>query len=365
MLRLFSDCIDLSESDSDGWTVHEWLKKRFAKERVPISNNSITWLLSMTANEEYVTISATRIWSALQHALRTVLCHEYHNSFLEKALHLQKTERASISQSHLDAISRLIALKVSGRVLLPMVVSAGSFLRIKGFDWITDDLTYREYLQALPTLYSAWCQALLDCVERLEHYIQLEFEEYLNQQCWTRNEFVNAISERNVKAQGSYRLRSYRACTRCDNDYSSVPGGLVSPTQIAVSECTQGKYDFDCECQTTCDSTIPPEYAELPKYSGICYDGKGEEEFDDIFFDAESEQLDDIASLGTDSCSIFCDVATVLYRSQGRVWMGTYTSKDHLCASCLLIEENFTCDDGLIADFSPVPESFVGLRYKW
>jgi hypothetical protein len=42
MLRLFGECIDLSDVDSDGWVVHEWLKKAYATERKPISQNSIT-----------------------------------------------------------------------------------------------------------------------------------------------------------------------------------------------------------------------------------------------------------------------------------------------------------------------------------
>ncbi|KAJ4381820.1 hypothetical protein N0V86_003185 [Didymella sp. IMI 355093] len=61
MLRLFCDCIDLSDADSDGWLVHEWLKKAYATERNPISQNSITWLLHLTGNEEYVEFEARHI----------------------------------------------------------------------------------------------------------------------------------------------------------------------------------------------------------------------------------------------------------------------------------------------------------------
>ncbi|KAJ6197642.1 hypothetical protein J3E72DRAFT_419073, partial [Bipolaris maydis] len=54
MLRLFSDCIELTDPKSDGWTVHEWLKRTYAQESVPISQNSITWLFHCAPTEHTV-----------------------------------------------------------------------------------------------------------------------------------------------------------------------------------------------------------------------------------------------------------------------------------------------------------------------
>ena len=88
MLRLFSDCIELTDAKSDGWTVHAWLKRAYARESVPISQNSITWLLHGTATEEYVEFNASSFWCGLQHAVRTVLCHERHGCFLDQILAL-------------------------------------------------------------------------------------------------------------------------------------------------------------------------------------------------------------------------------------------------------------------------------------
>ncbi|RYF40235.1 MAG: hypothetical protein EOO38_22180, partial [Cytophagaceae bacterium] len=136
MLRLFYDCIDLSDADSDGWLVHEWLKKAYARERKPISQNSITWLLHLSANEEYVEFSARNVWLAQQHAVRSVLNHARFSKIFGRILDLSTEERKCASQRHVDALGVWLALRVTGRVLLPMVVNAGSFLRMRGFDWV-------------------------------------------------------------------------------------------------------------------------------------------------------------------------------------------------------------------------------------
>ena len=171
MLRLFSDCIELTDPKSDGWTVHEWLKRTYAQENVPISQNSITWLLRCTATEEYVELSSTTIWCGLQHAVRTVLCHARHGCFLDQILELSDGEYKATSRKKIDAIGNLLALRVCGKVLFPMAINAGSFAQMTGFDWAYDNLSHREYLKALPTLYKAWCNMILDYTENLESYL--------------------------------------------------------------------------------------------------------------------------------------------------------------------------------------------------
>jgi hypothetical protein len=106
-------------------------------------------------NEEYVDFSARNIWSALQHAMRSVLNPARHSNFLEQILSLSDDERLNLSKTHLVAPGSWLALRVSGRVVLPMVVNAGSFLQMKGFDWMEDNFTHLQFVQALPTIYSA------------------------------------------------------------------------------------------------------------------------------------------------------------------------------------------------------------------
>jgi hypothetical protein len=74
MLRLFNECIDIADADSDGWTVHDWLKRAYARERVPISRNSITWLLHLTVNEEYVQRAQHLVCLAARNAVRSQPC---------------------------------------------------------------------------------------------------------------------------------------------------------------------------------------------------------------------------------------------------------------------------------------------------
>ena len=54
MLRLFTDCLELSEPISDGWTVIEALVRSYNKENVPLSSNSINWLLKTLSTDGMV-----------------------------------------------------------------------------------------------------------------------------------------------------------------------------------------------------------------------------------------------------------------------------------------------------------------------
>jgi hypothetical protein len=381
MLRLFSDCIDIRDIDSDGWTVHEWLKRTYARERVPISQNSITWLMHSTANEEYVEISPRALWSGLQHAIRSLLCQERHNRLLEdRILQLSQQEHKATSQSHLNAISLLMAFRVSGRIMLPMALTAGSFLQIKGFDWIHTEVTHREYLQALPILYTAWCHAVLDCAENLEQYVRFEWDECLQQLGCTRGDLLDAMSIQNTAATSGDGYRTAFVCTSCAQDYSALPCALVQPVRVAMVECAYTSHEWNCVCDSTHLPTDSPITAtQLPEYAGVCVFSNDDEsdsntDEDEHFYDAEefydalpylTGSLDTAIACNNHSQAFFEDVAALLYRAQGRAWMGEYTSEDRICASCLLQKEHYVDRDGEIADFAPLPEHWDGLRFKW
>lgn len=360
MLRLFCDCIDLSEADSDGWLVHEWLKKAYATERKPISENSITWLLHLTANEEYVEFSARNVWSALQHGVRSILNHGRFGNVLERILHLSLEERVNTSQEHIDALGAWLALRVNGRVILPMAMNAGSFLQMNGFDWIDDDIPHRQFLQALPNIYAAWCHAVLEAVEQVETYMREEFDQCLGQLSMTRETFLDTIS-REQTHQGTMRRRR---CTDCRVDYTVLDHGLVQPARIAVTECVSTGHSFDCNCQSMDDFTPFMSYSHLPGYSGT-YDEEDIDpnaDSDDEFFDAEPHLFEDSRC---DKPDAFSDIAISLFRAQGRAWIGKYAIGEELCASCFLFREQYISEDGLAADFPSMPKSFEGLRVKW
>ena len=367
MLRLFCDCIDLSDAASDGWLVHEWLKKAYATERVPISRNSITWLFHLTANEDYVEFGPRTVWSAVQHAVRSVLNHGRHTNMLERILRLTTLESSDISQRHVDALCIWLALRVTGRVLLPMVVTAGSFLQMRGFDWVDDDLPHSQFLQALPNIYAAWCHAVLDAVDRIEPYMQEELEHCFKQFGWTRAAFLAKLSRSNIqnRAKNSTEISS-KSCTRCKDDYSTLDSGLVEPARITITECVLTGHDFDCKCQTIRSEDFRSTIPELPKYTGTCYQDTSDEDPDaeEEFFETEPHIFSTSARRTRDE---FSDVAMMLYRAQGRVWMSEeYKIGERLCAACFMLREKYIDGkDGLAADFPPMPASFEGLRVKW
>lgn len=360
MLRLFCDCIDLSDTQSDGWLVHEWLKKAYATERKPISQNSITWLLHLTANEEYVEFSARNVWSALQHAVRSVLNHGRFGNVLERILDLSLEEQENTSQQHIDALGAWLALRVNGRVLLPMALNAGSFLQMRGFDWIDDDMPHRQFLQALPSIYAAWCHAVLEAVEQVETYMREEFDQCLEQLNLTRETFLGTISRENT----NHKSTSRRRCTDCHVSYSALDHGLVQPARIAITECVLTGHSFDCNCQCVDDFTSYMTQPALPIYSGTYDEGDGGQgvDVDDEFFDAEPHLFN---ATDCNKPDAFSDIATTLFRAHGRTWIGNYAIGEDLCASCFLFREQYIGEDGLAADFPPMPKSFEGLRAKW
>jgi hypothetical protein len=369
MLRLFSDCIELTDTKSDGWTVHEWLKRTYALESVPISQNSITWLLRCAPTEQYIELNSQTMWCGLQHAVRTLLCHMRRSRFLDRILTLSNCEYKVTCQKRIDAIGILLTFRVCGRELLPMTISAGSLCQMSGFDWLHDDLSHREYLQAVPTMYAAWCSRVLDSTENLESYIRLELENYQQQLGFTRALFLDALSYQNTTGKNDdVRLKS-STCTSCGDNYRSLPSALVSPVRIAVAECIKTNHRFGCVCQKADSLHAASRSAEPPEYTGTCWLGGNDETIDpatdEIFYDAEPYLFsEDILAHHDSTCNMFAEVALLLYRAHGRTWMGDYAVDELLCAPCLLLREQYRDKDGLITDFPPKPLRFDGLRFK-
>ncbi len=57
----------------------------------------------------------------------------------------------------------------------------------------------------------------------------------------------------------------------------------------------------------------------------------------------------------------FHDAATMLYRAQGRRWIGSYEPSELLCATCFLKREDYIGENGPIHHhrFTPVPKWFI------
>jgi hypothetical protein len=367
MLRMFYDCIDLSSPESDGWQVHEWLKRAYAREKVPISQNSITWLLYLTANEPYVEVNPRIVWSGLQHAVRSVLNHERNGRYVERLLQLSGDESRRISQQHLSAFAYWIALRVSGRALLPMCLQVGSLLQMKGFDWVEDYMSHRQFLQIQPSLYTAWCHTVLDNTKNKEAYMQEEMESSMRQLGWTRDHLLSMLSDTEAApCDPSDDRSSNQVCSQCKDYYGLMPHNLVEPARIAVQECVRTGHDPDCICQSI---YIKRDVAaEISYYTGVCSDDSNEDEpdvEDDYFFDAQPHLFESPLAQIQPSCNVFSDVATLLYGAQGRIWIGTYAIGERLCATCFLLKELYIGEDGFVAEFPGMPKSFESFRNKW
>ncbi|KAF2463785.1 uncharacterized protein BDR25DRAFT_362462 [Lindgomyces ingoldianus] len=62
ILRLFSNCLDLTEPSGDAWA-----------EKVAILRSSITWLLISTATEKFFAFGCTVVWSALSYGVQCLI----------------------------------------------------------------------------------------------------------------------------------------------------------------------------------------------------------------------------------------------------------------------------------------------------
>jgi hypothetical protein len=361
MLRLFSDCLELSDPSSDGWTVITGLHNAYYKEKVPVSERSIIWLLRLTSMEKIVACGAKSIWGSLQHAVRAFLVHERDNQVLQKLLALDQDGKKRISASHATAIAQWLALRASQREVLPIIVEAGRILHMDGFDWIDDNMTPNQFVRALPVLYAAWTRAYPDGIAKVEELIALELDEILDKAVWTRKSLLQSIS----CSENENKSRSHddsRRCSTCGDNYGSLGVGVVAPRWIAFMECTKTSHKFKCDCSELLQRIGAME--TLVNSNESFHDGCSD--FDEEVFRENYENISELCKkytqmhIGDQSTDPFRDAATLLYRAQGRRWLGLYEPVDLLCATCFLRREGYIGERGLGTEhvWTPMPESY-------
>lgn len=281
---------------------------------------------------------------------------------LSQILKLCNQDQKTVSQRHVDALGAWLALRVTGRVILPMAISAGSFVQMRRFDWSEDDIPNRIFMQALPNIYAAWCHAVLDAVEQVVLFMREELEQYFQDMKMTRAGFIDAISHTTIAACDRKLDHCRKAiCSGCGDDYTALDHGLVDAAQIAIEKCTDTGHSFDCMCESFDQATSVVVCSDFPAYSSK-YDQSGhvaDTTCNEKFSDATYYMFE-----GTVQSNTFSNVATLLYRAQGRVWNGRYSIREKLCGTCFLIREHYIGDDGMSVDFSPMPRSFetIGVR---
>ena len=353
--------MDFSDPADDGWTVIGSLVNAYIKEKVPLSEASANWLVRLTSVETIVAFGPKSIWCALQGIVRAFLMHGRESQVHRRLLNLSQELEGKIGSSHAISLAYWLALRASQRELLPLVVEAGRFLHIDGFDWVEDELTPVQFIRALPVLYAAWAHALPNGMDKLEELIALELEDFVEKASWTRQSLpeliVQETNEFKIFADNSTR------CSTCLDNYNALGVGLVEPGWITLTECTKTGHRFDCRCLEFLQGVgiieAPRTSSDSPD-DGQC---QGDEEalsrMDDDTMRLCKEYIE--TRTGDSQPDPFRDAATFLYRTQGRRWLGSYEPSDLLCGTCFLRRELYIAEKGLEAQHenTPMPESFT------
>jgi hypothetical protein len=374
MLRLFVDCLELNDPSDDGWTIHAELKRSYDQEKVPIPQSSISWLLRTTATEEFVAFGPKTIWSAVQSTVRSFLVHERNEEMLSRLLGLGRQERKTFSRSHATSIAHWLALRAGGRELLPMVIDAGRLCHITGFSWVEDELTPSQFVKNLPVLYHTWALAFQYNIGHEENHISLELETILERGKWGRENFLASILRKDQELDAEENETGESRCSVCHDDYSSLGIGVVSPAWITFLECTKTSHKFHCTCSSYLEKSgvlpSPPPYNPSEYASPFSEDEEAVNEALPLESNIDILPLchDFISSRSriTESYDPFTEVATLLYRAQGRTWLSDYKIGEKFCATCFLVREEYIGKDGLGTEtyFPEMPESFMTWRLK-
>lgn len=362
MLRLFLDCLDITEPQADGWTVHGKLKRYMHKEQSPAHQTAINWLFRSTADEPFVTFGSYSIWSALHSAVRSFLLQEKIYCVVENTLSeapLDPTKR--LSAGHVASLSAWMALRASNRDLVQLVIEGGKFCQIRRFDWVEDGITEMQFIKALPLLYAACASKMLSSIEIARELIGLELEGCIERGGWSSAQFVEFLASMVCDgASGSTdHSASHYACDFCGECYGDQGYGLIQPSRIQIAECVEKGHQLDCDCAHL------SQYQEtFTPYSNWISPEENDVERIDEFLDAKEElpirSIDHSEEISTDP---FLEAARTLYRAQARSWIGTYAPTDNVCGTRFLHNEQFFYEEeDEIDEFPPMPEGYNTFR---
>ena len=250
MLRLFLDTLDLSEPGDDGWTIIGPLIRTQHKETASLVTNSIMWFLQKFSTDNMIAFAPRTIWHGLQHALRAFLALTQEARVLQKLISLGvNTMNEMINGSHALSIARWMALRATGRHLLPMLMMAAALLHVEGYDWTGDGPEPSRPLveKQLPFLFSKWTETLTDCIKRADEIMALELEAVMEHVVWTPGSLRGLNYKALESGQTRHRSKILR-CSTCGDDYAPLAAGLVEPRWIAFAECTKSKHRYSCLC---------------------------------------------------------------------------------------------------------------------
>ena len=356
MLRLFEDCVDLSEPNSEGWTIVGDLVSSFNQESSAVHSNSIIWFLTSLKTDSMVGWGPKTLWHGLQHAVRSFVDMAQKNKVVQSQLNLMVDRK--FPESYAMAISYWIALLATGKELLPMIVAGGSIWHMEGFDYDQDAEVDPVVLAKMrPHIYTEWSKTLRASLERADEVFSSELAATLEELDWSQDVLkILKSSKLKEREQEDDQIR----CSRCDDDYSLLRLGLVEPRRIAFVECVESQHRYNCTCKGFLQSQgrLPP--------SSYVEKGTLQDEYDsenEFFYDAESQSENTEEGNSEDQTWVleceryiqetnsnntkdpFRGIAALLYRSQARLWLGSYEPGQRLCGTCFLTSEGYMDDD--------------------
>ena len=367
MLRLFEDCVDLSEPDSEGWTIVGDLVSSFNQEGSSVHSNSIIWFLTALKTDSMVGFGPKTLWHGLQHAIRSFMDIAEKNKVVQSRLDLMVG--GGFPPSHAMAIAFWIALLSTSGELLPMILAGGSVWHMEGFDFDQDsEVDPVQLAKQRPEIHTTWSKILKASLERADKIFNSELDALIEASRWSHELFQELKSPRhNVRDQFEESL----CCSECNDDYTRLKLGLVEPRRIAFAECTKLQHRSHCACREFLGSQEQLPYS---LYDSLDDDSSDGEHFHDaesqhgseaeIGLDEESWRLECDRYIREEECAgrndPFKDVATLLYRCQARLWLATYEPRQRLCGTCFLRSEGYTNNDvpDNSAFWSSMPMSF-------
>ena len=113
MLRLLADSVEFSAPSSNGWVVIAALVRAYNMENVPISENSVNWLLRSISTDGMVAFGPKTIWHGLQNAVRSFLVFEHDSNNFHKLLDLESESAKAPGTSQATSIAHWLALRAT------------------------------------------------------------------------------------------------------------------------------------------------------------------------------------------------------------------------------------------------------------
>lgn len=213
----------------------------------------------------------------------------------------------------------------------------------------------------MPHIYTTWTKIFPRTLENIKLLVEAELDFVLGKLSIDRESLRRSI-QMATKEPSNSGANTRHKCLTCGDDYANLGTGLVQPWRISFKECRITGHKFYCQCPEflrALDVMHGQSAADIRDIDEVNVDKK--------FFKETEDDIDQLCEeydrLGLDeemNGDPFHDAATMLYRAQGRRWIGSYEPWELLCATCFLKREEYIGENGPIHHcFTPVPKHYI------